>query len=93
MGRQSSVLLIGDYDSMESIDELDETREPVVDGVLQDFPVEFRVLVGEHVAHADDPRPFRRCFGLEYVRADLADGVDGDFQPMAHGVADQGVVE
>jgi hypothetical protein len=29
---------------------------------------------------------------LEQVLAYLADGVDGDFQAMADGVADQGVV-
>jgi hypothetical protein len=91
--RVGSRLLADERGIAEAGDEVNEPLQSIVDGVLQDFLVEVGVLVREHVPHANDLGPVFGCFGLEKVWAHLTDGVDGDFQAMAHSVADQDVVQ
>ena len=59
-----SPLLTSKRSRVEPVDESNESFEPIAYRVLQDFLVQFRVLVSKHVPHAHDLRPVW-CFGVK----------------------------
>lgn len=79
--------------SVESSDQVAKITKPVINRALQNGGIQVGVLVRQDVSHCDHLGPIIGSFRAQELRADSADGVDGDFQSMTDCIPYQEIVK